>query len=157
MDQNTSKPSGPAKYKRRNYLINPEFQLTVLGFFVGLAVVTILVFYWAVRLVFGNFVEQANEMGLPPGHVILQFIEENQKAMNMIFLTTSILLFLFLVLGGLILSHHIAGPVYRLRKHIQQVASGESFGDLNFRKKDFFQEVVADYNQMLARIREWKK
>lgn len=142
---------------RRNYLINPQFQLTILGFFIGLAVVTILVFYWAVRLVFGNFTEQASELGLPADHVLVLFIQDNMRAMNMIFLTTSVLLFIFLVLGGLILSHQIAGPVYRLRKHIQMVNSGQNFGDLTFRKKDFFQEVLQDYNQLLANIRQWKK
>lgn len=146
-------------YKRRNYLINPEFQLTVMGFFVGLALVTIIVFYWAVRLVFNNFNDSLRNLPMTAENLneTLQFIAQNQRAMNMIFLTTSVLLFLFLTLGGLILSHHIAGPIYRLKKHIQLVASGEPFGDLNFRKKDFFQDIVPDYNRMLARVREWRK
>ena len=149
--------SGKPNWRRRNYLINPEFQLTVLGFFIGLAVVSILVFYWAVHLVFGNFSDQAKEMGLPAGHILFQFIAEQQHAMNLIFGTTSILLFAFLTLGGLILSHHIAGPVYRLKKHIQQVVKEDEFRDLSFRKKDFFIDIVPDYNELIAKIRRLKK
>lgn len=144
------------KYRRKQYLINPEFQITVIGFFVGLAVVTIGVFFWSIHLVLSNFEETLKSLSLPEGHTLLLFVSENRKAMNIIFGTTSILLFIFLVVGGLILSHHIAGPIYRLKKHIQLVNSGESFGDLNFRKKDFFQDILPDYNTMLAKIRDWK-
>lgn len=143
-----------SKNERRNYLINPKFQLTVLGFFVGLAVVTIGVFYWAIRLVFSNLNEQATALNLPPDHAVVVMIGDNLRAMDMIFLTTSILLFLFLVLGGLILSHQIAGPIYRLRKHIQMVNEGKTFGALTFRKKDFFQELLEDYNTLVDKVRK---
>jgi methyl-accepting chemotaxis protein len=146
---------GP-RYKRRNYLINPEFQLTVMAFFVGLAMVTIAIFYWSATMVFDNFAQTVQKLALPPDHSLVLFLADNQHAMNMIFLTTSVLLFIFLLLGGLILSHHIAGPIHRLKSHMQRVASGENFGDLNFRKKDFFQDVVPEYNKLLARVREWR-
>lgn len=143
-------------YKRRNFMVNPEFQLTVIGFFCGLALVTVSIFFWSTKMIFHNFFEQAQSMGLPPNHVVVLYLQDNAKAMDRILITTSVLLFLFLTIGGLILSHQIAGPIYRLRKHIQQVSSGNSFGDLSFRKKDFFQEIVTDYNQMLVKVREWR-
>ena len=148
--------SSQKPFRRKQYLINPEFQVTVIGFFIGLAVVTIGVFFWSIHLVLTNFEDTLKTLSLPEGHTLLLFVAENRKAMNIIFGTTSILLFVFLVIGGLILSHHIAGPIYRLKKHIQLVNSGESFGDLSFRKKDFFQDILPDYNAMLTKIREWK-
>lgn len=144
------------KRKVRNYLINPQFQMTILGFFIGLASVTVLVFYWAFRMIFGNFVSQAKELGLPPTHIIFQFIAENERAMNMVFLSTSMLLFLFLVLGGIVLSHQIAGPLFRLKKHMQHVYSGKPFPPLGFRRKDFFHDIVPEYNRMVEYLQNKK-
>ena len=146
------------KWRRRQYLINPEFQLTVMGFFIGLALVSIFVFYWAVRLIFSNFGDRAQELGLPPTHLIFQFIMDQQHAMNLIFLSTSVLLFIFLLLGGLLLSHHIAGPIYRLRMHIlKTIESTEVPGDVQFRKNDFFPDLQADYNTLLEKMRRMKE
>ena len=124
-----------------------------MGFFIGLALFTIMIFYWAFRLVFGNFVEQAKEMGLPQGHPIFQFLQDQQSTMNLIIITTSLLLFVFLVVGGLLLSHQIAGPIYRLKKHMEMIAGREEFPDLSFRKKDFFQDVLPPVNAVLAKLR----
>jgi len=145
---------GKPSWRRRKYLINPEFQLTVMGFFIGLGAVTIVVFFFAFRLIFGNFIDQAKEMGLPPGHPIFQFLLEQQSVMNLIILTTSILLFVFLIVGGLILSHQIAGPLHRLRIHMEKVAENDDFSRLSFRKKDFFQELLPPINKVLDKIRK---
>ena len=145
----TGKPS----FYRRKYLINPEFQWTVIGFFIGLAVVTILVFFWAFHLVFGNFVEQAKGIGLVEGHPLFQMLAEQEKAINLTLLSTAFLMFLFLVIGGIILSHHIAGPIYRLTKQLEKMRDGEDFEDIQFRKKDFFHEVAPLVNELGKKIK----
>lgn len=128
-----------------------------MGFFIGLALFTILIFYWAFRLVFGNFIEQAQEMGLPQGHPIFQFLQDQQSTMNLIIMTTSLLLFVFLVVGGLLLSHQIAGPLYRLKKHMEMIGDKEEFPNLSFRKKDFFQDLLPPINTVLERLRKSSK
>lgn len=50
------------------------------------------------------------------------------------------------------LSHRFAGPVYRLRRAIQDVAAGETPQAIKFRNNDFWQELAVDYNAMLARL-----
>jgi hypothetical protein len=48
----------------------------------------------------------------------------------------------------------VAGPLYRLRKHLSAVARGETHSDVRFRKGDFFPEVADAYNLQMIRYRE---
>ena len=43
-------------------------------------------------------------------------------------------------------SHKIAGPLYKLQKHLKLLRDGESPGKLFFRKGDYFQELADDVN-----------
>ncbi len=142
---------------RRKYLINPEFQSTIIGFFVGLSVVTILVFFWAFRLVFGNFLDQAREIGIPEGHPLYQLITQQQHAMVWILTGTSVLMFVFLMVGGIILSHQIAGPIFRLTRQLQALLDDEEVSPMAFRKRDFFHELAPLVNQLSEKLEEAKR
>lgn len=50
------------------------------------------------------------------------------------------------------LSHRFAGPVFRLRRAIRNVADGETPQPIKFRKSDFWNDLANDYNAMLARL-----
>lgn len=50
------------------------------------------------------------------------------------------------------LSHRFAGPIFRLRRAIREVASGEAPQRIKFRKNDFWMDLADDYNAMLARL-----
>ncbi len=57
-----------------------------------------------------------------------------------------------MLLGALIVSHRLAGPLYRLTMHLRDVANGGGFRELKFRKGDYLQEVVGDYNNAMSRL-----
>lgn len=144
------------KFRRRKYLINPDFQLKLLVFFTGLAVVSVLVFYQAMSSAFNNLTTQAMELSFPPDHVFYQLIAQQRYVINLTFLTTSIFVFLFLVIGGLFLSHQVAGPLYRLHKHMEKVIQGGPINEVWPRKKDFFQDLFVQYNQMMSQLTKKK-
>ncbi len=51
------------------------------------------------------------------------------------------------------LSHRFAGPIYRLRVTIRELANGADFRPLKFREIDFWQGLAEDFNVMVARLR----
>lgn len=50
------------------------------------------------------------------------------------------------------LSHRFAGPIFRLRRAIRDVAAGDKPQAIKFRKNDFWQDLANDYNAMLDRL-----
>lgn len=133
-------------YKRRVFLINPKFQLTMLAFTMGMASLAIAVFYVANMVFFNNFYAKGESLGLPRDHVFFQFIEMQQTNMNWIYVTTSVAVLGLMAVCGLLFSHKVAGPLYRMRKHMTDVAEGKTTADLTFRKGDYFQELPGLYN-----------
>ena len=55
---------------------------------------------------------------------------------------------------GLIISHRVFGPIYRLVKHMENFRETGSTEELKLREGDYFKDVADSYNNMLKRIRE---
>ena len=54
---------------------------------------------------------------------------------------------------GLVLSNRIAGPIYRIQRHMQEMIDGKPVPPtVHLRKKDYFQEVAQTYNELLKKI-----
>jgi hypothetical protein len=56
------------------------------------------------------------------------------------------------VLDTIKLSHRFAGPIYRLRQTIRQIAQGDPPPRLKFRDFDFWQGLAKDFNRMVDRL-----
>lgn len=143
-------PSG-----RRVLLINRKFQLNVLARMVAVACAVIGVFYGANYYFFNKFIQQGKALGLPADHVFFEFIHEQQHTMNWVFSVTSGVAFAVILVGGLILSHRVAGPLHRLQQHILDVTAGKTTHDVKFRKKDFFPELAIAYNRQMEKYRKF--
>jgi methyl-accepting chemotaxis protein len=148
-----STPANP-KDGRKVILINPRFQLTFLGYMVGMSFVAIIIFYIANRYFFWTFRQMGTTLGLPPDHIFFQFIGEQQTKMNVVFGVTSLAVFIALSIGGIVFSHWVAGPLYRLKRHLRDIASGKTMADVKFRKRDFFPELADGFNEMMRSFRE---
>ena len=56
------------------------------------------------------------------------------------------------VLDTIKLSHRFAGPIYRLRNTVRELANGADFRPLKFRDYDFWQGLATDFNTMVERL-----
>jgi len=50
------------------------------------------------------------------------------------------------------LSNRFAGPAYRLRRAMRQLAHGEKVQPITFRQGDFWKEFADDFNRIAARL-----
>jgi len=67
-------------------------------------------------------------------------------------LVTTAVVGLIMVIVALLVSHKIAGPVYRFEKDIERIAKGDLKNHVNIRKDDQFQEVAASLNTMIDHL-----
>ena len=131
---------------RKVLLINPPFQFRFMGWMGGVSVAVVLVMHLAHVWFFHNLKEQARLAGLPPDHVFYRFIQDRQSEMDFITLVTFLVVVVIVGLAGLFLSHKIAGPMYRLRKHFETLAKTGVSRPLKFRDGDYFLEIPEAHN-----------
>ena len=52
------------------------------------------------------------------------------------------------------ISHKIAGPMYKLKKHLTAIKEGEDCGKIFFRDGDYFADIADDVNDAIASIKQ---
>jgi signal transduction histidine kinase len=119
---------------------------------VGVSFVSIAIFYCANIYFFASLKKTGLQLNLPPEHIFFAFIRNQASTMNVIFLVTAIVAFAFIIFSGLFLSHRVAGPLHRLKKHMNDVIEGKSTKNVSFREKDFFLDVAETYNRQLEHL-----
>jgi len=132
-------------YKRRNYFISRAYQTEFILKFCGLVILG--------SALFGILLYLFSKNALTTSF-------ENSRLMIK---STADYIFPGLLFGGLItaiitafsagivvilMTHRIAGPMYRFEKYIKEVGSGKLCPDLKIRKKDQFQNMVNALNKM---------
>ncbi len=104
------------------------------------------------NLFFERFFAIGSGIGLPEDHIFFRFISTQHDEWNMTFFGMALLIIFSLVGAGIILSHRIAGPLYRLEKHLEGLGEGKKLTALKFRKNDYFQDLAQSYNQHMEKI-----
>ncbi|HBU70450.1 MAG TPA: hypothetical protein DEE98_08750 [Elusimicrobia bacterium] len=59
-------------------------------------------------------------------------------------------LFIFIIISSLVLSHRFAGPIYRLKKNLGAVASGDLTGNYSLRSKDELKDLAAEIKALVT-------
>ena len=131
---------------RKRLLINPGFQFRFMVWMSALAIGVVAVMHLAHQWFFFQLREQARVAGLQADHVFYRFIESRQTELDAITILSFIGVVGVVSVVGLVLSHKIAGPMYRLRVHLEECASTRTPRPLKFRDGDFFTEIPDAYN-----------
>jgi hypothetical protein len=66
----------------------------------------------------------------------------------------SLLMLPIVLFDVLRMSNRFTGPIYRLRRLVQQLADGQDVPELAFRDGDFWMEFANEFNAVARRIRE---
>jgi methyl-accepting chemotaxis protein len=144
---------GPSYHRKKtSLLINPKFQWTLIGYAAFIAGLIFLAVYGLFSYGFHEFVQIGTQAGLPTDHVYFQFIRMQETTFLRVIAAIALLIGVILIVGGLMISHKIAGPVYRMQKELTKMATAEKIElrDINFRKGDFFPELADAFNALVA-------
>ncbi len=122
-------------YKRARILINRKFQLK-FAFYICSWVFALSMIYPII--IFNLFEYFLQVLSTPHEMLTPDRVKEVEK--QVLFLLGILqLLFLFITfLLSMFVSHKIAGPLYRLRKSLEEVAKGNLDQRISFRKTDHF-------------------
>ena len=131
---------------RKNFLINPKFQISYIKHTLSLLIFVILIFYSANLYFFWNLKNQGLSVGLSTEHVFFQFINEQQNTMDLIFVITSVIATLSMFAFGIFISHRVAGPLYRMHRYFVENRGKNFEKKLSFRQGDYFVELADAFN-----------
>ena len=136
------------KIKRRNYLIDKRFQLKYTGLillfmFLVAAVVAYTVYYTGWMLMGERL---ANVY--PQGRLVTIM-----KTINMTLIVRLLVLAPLVAVVAILLSHKIAGPLYRIERFLRLVAHGDFSSRLRLRKYDELQGLADSVNEMTDDLR----
>jgi signal peptidase II len=137
----------PSRNKRRmgRYVVKHRFQFRfALTIFVFLGVASIMVWLqgrWAIQ-------------GLADsGFAFNEDIVIMLELLNSVISTTMIIALMVVFGLSLILSHYMAGPIYRFERTLEAMAGGNLAVDVRIRKNDEFREVADLFNVALSALR----
>lgn len=130
---------------RRQYLINPRFQLK----FAMLITLAMFVFNMAFPFFIMSVFDFAGNHNLIVNNPIAQNAlndARNEFIILMIILEVCFIMMTFVL--SLYHSHKIAGPIYKLQISMQALKQGVLDRHIKFRAKDNFPELAEEFNQM---------
>lgn len=135
----------------KNILINPKFQIKFLSYFVVLFCITTICLYSTTYLFFYRMKQKALNVGIPDGHVFFKFLTNQKHDLDALFIGLAVINFLLLIGVGFIISHRIAGPIFKLKKQMgQDTPDIEVF---KLRETDFFQELEPLVKELKEKIK----
>ncbi len=146
-----------SKYARTktSLLINPRFQWTLIGYTSAIALVILLAVYGLFSFGFHEFSIMGQQAGLPADHIYFQFIKMQELTFVRVLVALALVVGTILLVGGLIVSHKIAGPIYRMQREFLSMQDREpvELRPIQFRKGDFFPELAESYNALAEKMK----
>lgn len=138
-----------AKFKRRQYLIAKKFQLKYVGIILLLMFLTAAlcsyVVYYTSMLLLGEKLASI----YPQGRLVSIVKIVNFRIFLSVALVTPLV-----ALIGIVLSHRIAGPIYRMETFMANLAGGDLSSRIVLRKGDELMLLADAINRLVASLRE---
>lgn len=148
---------GPPKRRYRNYLLDARFQLKYTGYVIA---VTLLVASVLGGVAYGASRAQTEMLTLDMAvrGETADFIESTARAYDRNLLLSIVggvaLLTISLGLTGILVTHRVVGPAYKLKRLFQDVRDGHLRVVGTLRKGDELQDVFDVYAAMIETLRE---
>lgn len=140
-------------YSRKIYLINPKFQIQLSLYVCALVFITSLIYPFTVYQLLDTIIAH---FSIKNPEIAMHY--SKKRDLLIYFLLGLHLGFTCLTFFACVFfSHKIAGPLYKLQKHLRAIREGLNPGKLFFRKGDFFQDVAEDINHTIEHIEDGYK
>lgn len=151
---------GPPKRRFRNYLLDPHFQLKYTGAVMGVTILVAAVLgYFAYDFSRGQTESLTIQMAMQPDMdpEVVQDLQgfANAQDRKVLWGILGGILVLAVALGltGILVTHRVVGPAYKIRKLLHEVADGHLKVQSRLRKGDELQDVFEAFAQMVETLR----
>lgn len=138
--------SNQQQFKRRIKIIKPKFQLKLVGIFVGLSALSVLL----QSVLLAHRLTQLS-VEVPVGGQYVVDALPGLISEIIVFAFGLVLPLIFAV--GVLITHRIAGPVYRFEQYLGAIARGEDVGECKIRNGDELVELCDLINKAVERLK----
>ena len=139
-------------FRRRRYFVDKKFQLKFAGmillFMFIIAIFSSLTIYYYTWMLLGEKLASIYPQGRLVGIL---------KTANIILFTRLMLITPLVFVLAIILSHRIAGPIFRIKNTLDEVAKGNYRKKLYLRKTDELQDVADSINKLMDTLERKQK
>ena len=138
------------QYKRKDVFSNLKVQLKIVLVFAVLAILFVAVNYYIGKRLLTSLSDDVMRLSLAGDSRsdLALMLEQHGQTLEIQLAVFTFLSIFVLLIGGVLLSHRIGGPLYQLRKYMREVAQGTvEPRRIRFRKHDFFHELAASFNE----------
>ena len=133
-----------AAYKRSIFLINPPFQLKFSLIVSSVILISTLIYPVIILDFFSLMAKRQPSMTAE--------ISQVQSELIIYLVIIQLVLALLVFLSFIFFTHKIAGPLYKLRIHLEGIREGKSIAPLTFRHGDYFQEIADEVSLFLEAL-----
>lgn len=140
------------KYKRRQYIVDPEFQYGMVRKFAVLAVLFIAMsmsFLILVNYLYGDLQFELVQPDPFSAEESMDTLDGQRSLLDLLWPVLAVCLGVTLAVTfvlGILLSHRMAGPIFRIRRTILEMAEGDLKGLIFLRNKDDFKPLAEAMN-----------
>ncbi len=136
-------------YKRKIFIVNKKYQFRYLFIIISTMLISVAsVYFTTFYVIWSKVIDE------------FFFVPEASKKLAEIFVQTSQLLVIPILLlaaiftvAGIILSHKVAGPIFRVERVAQELSKGNLDVKVKFRKGDELHELADSLNAMIDGIK----
>ncbi len=139
-----------AAYKRKIYLIDPLFQIKVSLYICFFVFVSSLIYPFTIYDLMTQFIAFSAQYSKTVG----VSIESKRQSLILILALWQIGFTALVFIIGIFFTHKIAGPIYKMKKHLKMIREGHTTDDLYFRNGDHFQDLAEEFNLTINKIRD---
>lgn len=134
-------------FRRRKYIIQKGLQFRYIGLVFGLALIASIVTGWTVFATGWYFLGEKLASVYPQGRLIYVL-----RATNMALIRNLLLVSPLIFILGLLFSHRIAGPVYRITKTLEEITKGNLGLKIKLREGDELVDLAYMINNLTDNI-----
>ena len=136
------------RFYQRKYVVDRNLQFGIVGFFFSLAVITIGVFCLAYFIILSDLRQNIGIVDETARHFLELGMANLSDRVVLHLVGFSLSILAYFVVGEILLSHRIAGPVHRIRTHLKAVIDQKSPPALKFRRHDYLKDLAEDINRV---------
>lgn len=140
-------PNRPPWYKRK-YISDSSAQIRVVLFLASIATVAAVCICWIAYERLADLSVLFNQRHVPPV-ALPQVFEKYASKMMFDLVSVVVVMIVIFSVAGIILTHRLAGPIWKVQREIKKVLKGEKIKPISFRKGDEFQELPPLVNQLI--------
>jgi len=141
----------PTAVKRKQVFINKDFQTR---FIVKFCLILVLGGLISIGLTLFNTQDTLTSSYTDSKLVIQNTSLAIMPSVIYTTLITTALVGLIVIMVTLLVSHKIAGPMFRFEKDIDRISKGDLKSRINIRKGDQFKEIATSLNAMIEKLNE---